>query len=134
MKNKLYEIEGFDKLNKMNKSIFNIFLMNFFNYHNKIEPEVKIYPKSIYLIEEIEICIKEENREYLTYIGSELKLLDYEMPTINTLTKLDNIKYKDFEKIKMSSKQYLKFKYELKYLNGIVKNEDVYIFSENEWH
>lgn len=134
MKNKLYEIEGFDKLNKMNKSIFNIFLKNFFNYHNKIEPEVKIYPKSIYLIEETEICIKEENREYLTYIGSELKLLDYEIPTINTLTELDNIKYKDFEKIKMSSKQYLKFKYELKYLNGTVKNEYVYIFGENEWH
>lgn len=134
MKNKLYEIKGFYELDKKNKSIFSIFLKNFFNYHNKIEPEVKISPKSIYFIEEIEICIKEENKEYLTYIGSELKLLDYEKPTISTLTELDNIKYKDFEKIKMSSKQYLKFEYEIKNLNGIVKKEDVYIFSENEWH
>lgn len=75
-----------------------------------------------------------ENKEYLTYIGSELKLLDYENPAISTLTELDNIKYKDFEKIKMSSKQYLKFEYEIKNLNGVVKKEDVYIFSENEWY
>lgn len=128
------EIQGFDTLGDENKDLFSEFLLNFYNIHG-IDNKLAITPEYIYLVEEIETCVKENPEDdYLVHSGTKITVLDKDLNSLQVLMNTSDEEHKALEKIIMEPKVYLKFVYVYQYPDGDSKKEWLHVTSETEWY
>ncbi len=105
------EVDGYDRLDDLNRVIYEKFIINIFNVFG-LESRTTLIPKGIYYVEDIQYLVKENPEDdYFVVMGGLVKALDRSglKTVIHTWT---DEEYKDFEVVESEAKTYLRFEYE----------------------
>ncbi|MGE4282357.1 MAG: hypothetical protein AB7G87_01410 [Clostridia bacterium] len=128
------EINGFNRLNDLQKLLFSKFIVNYFNGYG-LKTRCSIVPKGIYFVEEVEYLVKEDSEDDIyTIVGEKVLAIDRNgLKTVHHYWKnetFDHIKEQYPGMIIESQlKQYLRFEY---VINGHPGWQ--HVISDKEWY
>lgn len=104
-------IEGYNRLDDINRAIFKKFIVNIFNGLG-LESRATLYPRGIYYAEEIEYIGKENPEDdYYISISSVVYSIDRN-GFKSVLHTWEDEEYKHLKALKSETKKYLRFEYE----------------------
>lgn len=104
-------VDGYTKLDDMNKLLYERFLVNFFNGLG-LNSRATMVPKAIYYVEDVFYLVKENSEDDYPTVAGRLVLIINEngLKTFHRLWQIDD--YKHLEVIKGKAKYFLRFEYE----------------------
>lgn len=105
------EVEGYNRLDDISRSIYEKFIINFFNGLG-LESRATLIPKGIYFVEQIDYLSKEQpTDDYFLVTGGVVYIIDRN-GLKSVLRSWQDEDYKDLETIEGESAKYLRFEYE----------------------
>jgi len=121
-------VKGYEKLDDVNKQLYERFIVNFFNALG-LDSRATLIPKGIYYVEDTQLSVKEKTEDdHYTGAGMIVKAIDKD----GKKTILHNWIYKGFkglEILKHKSTYYLRIEYEHK------KNKEwLHVLKDYEWY
>lgn len=122
------EVDGYSKLDDLNKQLYAKFIVNFFNGLG-LDSRATIIPKGIYFVEDTEYVTKENPEdEYYQLIGGVVRVIDKNgKKTVHRKWQDDNYEY--LKAIENKPKTYLRFEYEH---SG--HDEWLHVMGEKNWY
>ncbi|MFW6243184.1 MAG: hypothetical protein ACOC2W_03400 [bacterium] len=103
-------INGYDKLDDLNKNIFKTFIVNFFNARGLVQ-RTKILPQGIYWVKEVEYLTEDDKDEEIFLA---IKTVIYSINkdgSSSILHEYEEDKSKNLEVVEKDEKFYLRFEY-----------------------
>jgi hypothetical protein len=129
------QVEGYNRLDDLNKHIYENFIINIFNAFG-LESRSELIPRGIYYVEEIDHLVKEyPEDDYFTVAGGIVYIID-RSGVKTVLREWKDEDYKHLEVKKSESKNYLRFEYEHgTYDDGTPRKEWLHVINEGkEWY
>lgn len=127
------KVSGYNRLDDLTRTIYEKFIINFFNRHG-LESRVDLVPKGIYYVEEINYVVKVEPEEdYFNNYKTEILAIDRN-GLKSVLHEYIDKDYEKFPIVEKESKKYIRFEY--KYSCGDrLKSEWLHVIKEGkEWY
>lgn len=103
-------IEGYNRLDDLNRSIYEKFIINFLNGLG-LESRADLVPKGIYFVEDIEYLVQEEGEDFPTIAGH----IVYAIDRNGLKSVFRRWIHKDYEELEITEGEpmkYLRFEYE----------------------
>ena len=105
------DINGYDDLTDENKAVYGVFIVNFFNLQGFYR-RMRIIPRRINFVEEIEFLVKEEpSQDYYNYAGEIITKID-KKGIRKIIRKHMVVEYAGLKKIEKKPEYYLRFEYQ----------------------